>query len=913
MACNPQTDEKTQWIADAPADSQYCVIDKNGATIIPNGRIIAPYGKTYMVAPHPYGLILSPDGKTAITANSGNRPLSVSIIRDAFAENPQIQQIPDGPFTNRDVLSAVYMGLAVSPDNKTLYVAGGQSNQVSIFNLTSGEKLGEIDCAYQDEKVDYSHGFIGDMVLTKDGTRLFVVDQINFTLLEIDPINQKVVKRIKVGRYPFGVCLSSDEAEVYVANVGMYEYSLFESFDPANPVETSSKEMPFAYLSEEAEKGVDKPGLKAKGLGDPNALEAFSVWTVNTSEWEVTAKVKTGVLVGEKIEDFPAVGGASPNSLVATDEFIFVSNGNNDCISVISTETDTVVNTIWLSIDERLGNLRGMIPYGIALSPDQKRLFVAESGINAVGVIDVEKQEVVGHIPVGWFPSKLEVSKDGKQLIVANAKGYGSGPNGGSTFELGPEGSAVGALMKGSVTIMDIPTDEELVTLTQKVIQNNFKFKQVTDSLVDKRADNPVPLFSGQKESPVKYLVFVTKENRTYDEVFGQIENGKGEAEMARFGLQSTFTNRKGEKELKEVNVMPNHIALARKYAISDNFYVDADHSADGHRWLACTYPNEFVETNVAAAYGGNRSMRSNSNAPGNLAMVGASGAIHPEDFNEAGSLWENLERNNIPFINFGCGTMFAPHLSGTLEYMNGYNYAINYPVSKALFENTSKLYPTYNMAIPEQFRIDKFIEEFDTRFINGDEALPLMMTVMLGADHGAGERPDAGYPYSHSYMADNDLALGRLVEYLSRTPYWKNMAIIVTEDDAQGGKDHIDAHRSLLMVISPYAKKDYVSHKHTSFGSIFKTFWHILGIPYLNQYDATATDLSDCFTNEADFSPYNARAIDKRLFDPQVAYDPMDKEFDWSAIKESPGLDDPEYLQKESDKMDQEEKKSKQ
>lgn len=901
-----QQPKDIQWIANAPAGDRYATIDKQGVSIIPNGRLIQPYGKTITVAPHPFGLILSPDGKTAITANSGTSPLSVSIIKNIFGAQPNILQVPEGADTDRGILSAVYMGLAVSPDNQQLYVAGGQSNQIHIFRLEDGEKLGVIDCGIKNDSIDYSHGFIGDMAMTKDGATLYAVDQINFLLLEIDLETQQVKNRIKVGRYPFGICLSPDEQEAYVANVGMYEYRFFDSFDPEDPVNTSSKNLPFAYLSEEAEKGIDTDSLKIPGLGDPNAAEAFSVWTIQLADKSISAKTKTGILVGEMIEDFPAVGGASPNSVVATDDYVFVSNGNNDCISVIGTQSDTVEYTIWLSIDDRLGQLRGMIPYGLALSPDKKRLYVAEAGINAVGVIDIEKMETIGHIPVGWFPSKLQVSQDGKQLVVANAKGYGSGPNGGSTFDLGPEGSYIGALMKGSVTIMDIPSDAELKELTQQVIRNNFDFKKASDPAFAERRNNPVPLYGGEKESPIKYLVFVTKENRTYDEVFGQIEGGKGEADMARFGLQASFSRRNGELPLEGVDVMPNHVALARQFAISDNFYVDADHSADGHRWLAGTYPNEFVETNVPAAYGGNRGMRRNSNAPGNLAMVGASGAIHPEDYNEAGSLWDHLGRNQIPFLNFGCGTMFAPHLSGSLDFMEGYRYAINYPVSEALFENTSKRYPTYNMAIPEQYRIDQFIGEFTEKYLEGKEVLPSMMTVMMGNDHGAGERPDAGFPYTESYMADNDLALGRLVEFLSKTPYWKNMAIIVTEDDAQGGKDHVDAHRSLLMVISPYAKKSYVGHQHYSFGSIFKTFWHILGIPYLNQYDGAASDLADLFTNKPDTSAFEAIPIDRRLFDPQKAYDPMDIAFDWSALQEGPALDDEEYLIKEAEKADQ-------
>ncbi|TAE48858.1 MAG: hypothetical protein EAZ89_14795, partial [Bacteroidetes bacterium] len=276
--------------------------------------------------------------------------------------------------------------------------------------------------------------------------------------------------------------------------------------------------------------------------------------------------------------------------------------------------------------------------------------------------------------------------------------------------------------------------------------------------------------------------------------------------------------------------------------------------------------------------------------------------AIYPEDYNEGGSMWEHLERYGVSFWNFGCGIMFAPHFSDDIAYMKGYAYAVNYPVPAPLFHNTSRIFPTYNTAIPDQFRVDKFIEEFDARWVNGPDTLPTVLTVMLGNDHGAGERPEAGWPYRESYMADNDLALGRLVEHVSHSKYWASTAIVVTEDDAQGGVDHIDAHRSLLMVISPYAKREYVGHTHYSFGSIFKTYWHILGLPYLNQYDASASDMGDLFTSTPDLRPYTALPVDPRTFDPQKAYDPLDAQFNWKALNQGPPLDDEAFLKKEQE-----------
>jgi YVTN family beta-propeller protein len=898
-ACNPSVQD---WVILAPASQENTSIQPDGVTIIPNGRIIQPYGRTYRIAPHPFGLALSPDGTTAVTANSGTSPLSITILRQLQADNPAIQQVPEGVQTKRGILASVFMGLAISPDNQRVYVAGGQENCIYVFEVATGARLDSISCQGTQAVApsDSKHGYIGDLTLNRAGTLLYAVDQINFQLLAIDTKTKTLRYRVPVGRYPYGVSLSPDEKEVYVANVGMYAYQWLKNYDPKKPAETALQYPPFAYQSPESINGTKD----AQGLGDPNAPESFSIWTINSSNQQVTAKVKTGVLVGEKLEGIPAVGGASPNSIVATNRYIFVSNGNNDNISVISTEKDTVVANIKLQLDPRLRKWRGVIPFGLALSPDQKRLYVAESGINAVGVIDVEKLAVIGHIPVGWFPSKLKVTPDGKKLIVANAKGYGSGPNGGKNFQAGPEGSYIGRMMKGSVTIMDIPSDEKLKTLTEKTLTNNFRLVRTNDPALAARRSSPIPILPGLGKSPIKYLVFIAKENRTYDEVFGQLPNGNGDASIARFGENALVKSRDGKHQLEKIAVMPNHLALARQFAISDNYYVDSDVSADGHRWLACTYPNEWVETSVAASYGGNQSMRNNSKAPGNLAFTSSSGAIFPEDYNEAGSLWDHLDRNGKPFWNFGFGTMFSPHLSDNLDYPKGYAYAVNYPVSEPLFRQTSRDFPTYNTAIPDQYRIDKFIQEFNKRWINGKEKLPQMLTVMLGNDHGAGERPDAGFPFVESYMADNDLAVGRLVEFLSRTPYWKNMTIVVTEDDAQGGVDHIDGHRSVLMVISPYAKRNHIGHTHTSFGSIFKTFWNILGIPYLNQYDAGANDLGDLFTRQPDFRPYTAVKPDLKLFDAEKALTPVHARFDWKALLEGPDLDDEEYLLEESSRL---------
>lgn len=906
FSCSAQNQN---YVISTPAGKRYTQIDQNGETVIPNGRILTPAGKCFTVAPHPYGLAISHDGNIAITANSGVQPLAITILRNLNSGNPDIQQVPPGAKTDQGVLASVFMGLAISPDNKVVYVAAGQENKVYIFSVLNGEKLDSIDCTFHNGEIDYSHGYIGDMVLSRDGRRLYAVDQIGFRLLVIDPILKKVLYNVPVGRYPFGVALSPDEKNVYVANVGMYQYNLVQRKSNGKWKNGTIDFPAYSYNTSEAEEGFDNDTLRIPGLGPVNSDESFSVWAVrvrNNTKPKIVAKIKTGTLVGQRIEDFPAVGGSSPNSIIASNRYIFISNGTNDNITVLDARNNKSIKHIKLSPDERIARLRGIIPFGLDISPDGKKVYVAESGLNAIAVIDVETLTVTGHIPVGWFPARIKVTPDGKKLVIANAKGFGCGPNGGSNFTVGAEGSYIGSLMKGTVEIVDVPSDIDLKQLSQVVIQNNFTFSDQNSATFSWRKNNPVPLIPGQTTSPIKHLVFISKENRTYDEVFGQVNEARGDSTIARYGRNVTFSNLNKSLIVEKATIMPNHLELARQFSMSDNFYVDSDVSADGHRWLVNTYPNEWVEATTPANYGGNREYKEGSKAPGNLGLNGSAGAIYPEDYNEAGSMWDHLERHKVNYYNFGFSVMFEP-----ADYQDSYKYGgikqvANFPLPASLHEHTSRLYPTFNMAIPDQFRVDIFEKEFEERWGPGKDTLPRIITVILPNDHGAGERPDAGYPFRESYMADNDLAVGRIAEYLSHTPYWKNMAIVITEDDAQNGVDHIDAHRSILMVISPYAKKNFVSHEHYSFGSIFKTFWNIMGLPYLNQYDAGATDLADLFTDKPDFSPYQALPVDVRIFDPQKALDPLDEKFDWKQLLNGPSIDDPEDMIRESKERDE-------
>jgi YVTN family beta-propeller protein len=828
---------------------------------------------------------MSADGRFVVAVSSDGPQLSILDLQDPA--NPQISYIPDDQEAGAGVLDACFMGAAIASDNVTLYVSGSNAWKIYAFNLETREKLFEINLDHKVEEERYRFGYVGDLRLTADGNTIYAVDQSNFRMLVVDVVEKKVRTSIAVGRYPFGIALSPDQTRAYVANVGMFEYDWHRD---ERGRKTTLPFPPFGMPSKEAVEGTVVDGVTVPPLGDPNDLHGMSIWTValDRDVPEVIAKSKTGHLVGEQLEDFPAVGGSSPNSIAVTATHLYVSNGSNDSVTVIDLTTGERLPDIDLILHPRAAKLRGMIPFGLALSPDQKTLYVAEAGSNSVAVIRLEDHTMLGHIPTAWFPSKLAVSPDGKRLYISCAKGLGSGPNAGPGHKPG-DPTGIGALMRGYVNIIDLPTtQEELDRHTQQVVDNTVRF---VPAAADPRPEgHPVPKSPGAWESPIKHVIYISKENRTYDEVFGVLEGGRGDAELCRLGRPIDVSNEDGSKTVKDVVLMPNHIALARRFAVNDNFYCDSDHSTDGHRWLVGTYPNEFMEAKIGEEAQGD--------GPGNHLFIGSSGAVYPEDYNEGGSIWEHFDRNATEFYNFGLGFEFHPQIEEQEDKWTGIRLPINYPMPKPLFDNTSRTFATYNTNIPDQFRMDMFEEHFKEKWLTGEEPFPDVITMMLPNDHGAGERPDDGYPYWGSYMSDNDLALGRLVEIISHSPFWKSTLIMVTEDDAQGYRDTVDAHRSICMLIGPYVKRDHVSHTHSSFGSMLKTMFLIHGMPALNQYDGFSTDLADMFTLEADNAePFKALPVNQEIFDPQKAFDPFDREFNWEALNEHPPLDGQEFL----------------
>jgi hypothetical protein len=388
----------------------------------------------------------------------------------------------------------------------------------------------------------------------------------------------------------------------------------------------------------------------------------------------------------------------------------------------------------------------------------------------------------------------------------------------------------------------------------------------------------------------------IIRENRTYDEVLGDLAGANGDASLARYGMNGWAAESETATHLK---VTPNLHALAARFAISDNFYVDSDVSADGHRWIMGINPTPFFNTAWTSGYGGRRHEDAAADQPGRRALFGGADAPMPEDEPQFGSLWEHIATGfmgSLGILNYGEGL----EVEGSDEIAGaepeGQRLLLNSPLPKPVFESTDRHYPTFNLGIPDQLRVREFERDFRKRVVSG--RVPALIVIRLPNDHTVDPRPDDGYAFRASYVADNDLALGRIVSFLSRTSIWKDSAVFVTEDDAQGGVDHVDAHRSVLLVASPWIKPGSISHEHTSMGSITRTIDELLGLGPLNLEDALAGEITGVFDTQPHLEPFIARPADPRVFIPTKARvaRPKTKE----AAAELRDMDDSDEIRKE-------------
>jgi len=853
--------------------------------ILPNGRQIQPVGNWIPLAPYPFAIALKSDGSQAAVPSIGF-PFALNVIEHPDGDAPAVRRMPSGE--NNDPAIETHAGLAYSIDGQTLYVATGNSGKIALYSTADWRQIAQIPLDARIGDVDFTGSFAASVLVSGDGRTLYALDQGNWRIVVIDAAQRQVIASVPTGAYPFGMALSPDGGRLYVTNTGLFEYSTIPGAKREDALGTGLKFPPFGYPSKDAREGVTVDGRKIPGLGDENSDRGSSLWTYDLHDVQhpaLTARLRLGDRITEARNG--DVGGSAPTGVVADAGAVYVSLAHQDSIAKVSADGSKLLAETPLSpfsgkrFEDAQGRpLRGVMPSGLAVGDG--RLYAAESGIDAVAVLDAATMRVLEHIPAGWNPSAVTLSPDGKTLYVVNTKGKGAGPNGGKLHsESSP--TYVGALEYGSLTAVNLASLPDAKTLTGEVLANNTY-------AIDNRPSLP----------RLKHCFLVIRENRTYDEVLGDIANANGDATLARYGLDGWAEERHQTKiEAEHLKVTPNLHAIAQRFAMSDNFYVDSDVSADGHRWVMGINPTPFFNTAWSSNYGGRRSGDAGAPQPGRRALFGGADAPMPEDEPQFGSLWEHIADSGRGILNYGEGLEIEGDDEMDGAAPEGQRLFLNAPVPKPIFESSDRRFPTFNLGIPDQFRVEEFKRDFSRRL--AENKIPGLIVIRLPNDHTADPRPGDGYPYRASYVADNDLALGRIVDYLSKTSIWKDSALFVTEDDAQGGVDHVDAHRSILAIASPWVTPGAVSHQHSSMGSITRTINELLGVGALNLEDALAGEFIGVFDASPHLEPFTFQPSDPRVFDATKAKlaKPRTK-VEAAALRD---MDDAQEIQKQMEK----------
>ncbi|MEI6198078.1 MAG: alkaline phosphatase family protein, partial [Verrucomicrobiota bacterium] len=477
---------------------------------------------------------------------------------------------------------------------------------------------------------------------------------------------------------------------------------------------------------------------------------------------------------------------------------LFVANANDNTVTVLDTQSGRAVENLWATLFPN--SPRGATPNSLALSPDEKTLFVANANINAVGVFDVEtpgQSRSLGFIPTGWYPTSVRVTPDGKRLLIANGKGNTAvaNPNGpqpapGRTKKKGGE-QYIGSLMKGTLSVVDLPSKEmfapQMAAWTAEVLKCT-PLRPDAAVVAARPADNPIPGKAGEI-SPITHCIYIIKENRTYDQVFGDMPEGNGDPKLCLFPERVT----------------PNLHKLTRQFVLLDNFYADAEVSADGHEWSMAGYATDFVEKTWPLNYGHKKSR-----------FPYPSEGVFPIAAPASGYLWDRAAEAGVSYRSYG-------------EFVHNPD-STNEPTStklKALQGHFDPWFRSFDLAYADAWRADRFISEMHRFERAGD--MPRLQIVRLPNDHTHGV--SAGQLTPTAYVAENDAALGKLVEAVSRSLFWTNTAIFVIEDDAQNGADHVDAHRTEALVISAYTKHGAVDSTLYSTTSMLRTMELILGL----------------------------------------------------------------------------------
>ncbi len=663
---------------------------------------------------------------------------------------------------------AAFLGAAFSPDGRHFYASGG--NQDVVYRYTWRDKrLALVDSLVLAVKLPGQSGrrYPAGLALSPDGRLLYVAENLGDSLAVIDVASGRVTARYATERYPYAVAVA------------------------------------------------------------PNGTVYVSAWG-GRSVHEFTPAAGGGLVARE-----PMAIARHPSALLLNRDGsrLFVASGSTDRVIVVDTRARRAIAELLDPPPQ--GPAEGSTPNALALSDDETRLFVAEADNNAIAVFDLSastsnqsaasgNDHLAGRIPTGWYPTALFASGD--SLFVANGKGRGTAAN-----PLGPHSGVLTgphsypnqyttlAQLSGTWTVNALARAgaEELARQTAVVASANRWNSP-------RRGAGTYP--------PFRHVIYIIKENRTYDQIFGDLPQGDGDSTLLFFPRPVT----------------PNHHALAERFGLFDRFFVNAEVSPDGHNWSMAAYTTDYLQKTVPSNYSGRG--RSYDYEGTNRGFSAAN--IPDDDVAEPanGYLWDLAQKKGITFRNYG-EFVVPPATRDTTALPAGYR-----GTKPFLAAHTNTRFPGYDLTIKDQLRADVWLE--DLREFTARGTMPTLQIVRLPNDHTAGAR--AGMPTPRAMMADNDLALGRMIEALSRSPFWENTVVFVLEDDAQNGPDHVDSHRSPLLVISPYNRPGTL-HRFANTTDVLRTIEEILGLESMSQFDYYGRPLRDVFSDRADLRPYSA------------------------------------------------------
>lgn len=739
-----------------------------GGHIVSTYQALHPAGQSLEFTGRPVDLVLSPDGGTLYVKD--NRGLVV--IEVATWKIRQELQFPAGAGSTH--------GIVVTRDGARVFVTTAQ-------NTLWEAKLSEANELSWGRKIALpgpggtGNSQPGGLALSTDEKRAYVCLSRNNSLGIVDLESGTLTKEVPVGVAPFDVTIKADGKTAFVSNWGGRHPKSGEKTAKSSGTDTL----------------VDDRTVAASG----------TVSVVDLDQGNESAQITTGLH-------------PSDLELSADQRTLYVANANSDTVSVVDTTNLRVVESVLIRPDPTLPF--GSAPNALTLGKDGKTLFIANGGNNAVAVVALAaKPKLEGFIPTAWYPGAL--TSDGNFLFVANIKGLGSRQPGEAKQGWNSR------RYLGTVSKVKIPTAPALQDYTRQAnadarVPQILRAWEKSDS---RKKPMPVPRRLGEP-SVFEHVVYIVKENRTYDQVFGDLPQGNADPALCVFGREVT----------------PNHHALAEQFALLDNYYCNGVLSADGHAWAMEGYATDYLEKSF-----------------GGFTRSYPFAGDDPLSYSATGFIWDNVLLHGLSFRNYGemSTTEAVPKDTGWQAIYenhrtNGSAISFQHDMQiETLRRYSCAQSPGWNMRIPDTIRADVFLNEFTENERKGE--WPNLVIIYLPSDHTSGTR--VGMPTPRAQVADNDLAVGRIIERISRSRFWPKTCIFVNEDDPQAGFDHVDGHRSLCLVVSPYTKRGAVISKFYNQTSVLHTMEQMLGLPPMNQMDSLAPLMTDCFTRTPVFSPF--------------------------------------------------------